>query len=199
MLICYVSSFLQLYHAKVSTRTKLHYLRTIRHKLSPNRERLALFKSTVFGDWLNIKTHSHDNHLLHYLLQHQREVQNSDINTPFYFDIGQHSLEFGRQEMCLILGFRFGDVSFAQCHKRKSGFKTCILQILRENRRERTQTIKTEHLVKILNDPFEFDSLTNDDAVRCCLLIILENVFMGKQERSLIDEHILVLVDDLYA
>ncbi|PWA48921.1 phospholipase-like protein [Artemisia annua] len=190
---------LQLYHAKVSTRTKLHYLRTIRQKLSANRERLSLFKSTVFSDWLNIKTHSHDNHLLHYLLQHQREVQNPDINTPFYFDIGQHSLEFGRQEMCLILGFRFGDVSFAHCHKRKSGFKTCSLKILRENLRERTQTIKTDHLVKILNDPFEFGSLTNDDAVRCCLLIILENVFMGKQERSLVDEHILFLVDNLYA
>ncbi|PWA44200.1 phospholipase-like protein [Artemisia annua] len=190
---------IQFYHAKVSTRTKLHYLRTIRQKLSANRERLSLFKSTVFGDWLNIKTHFHDNHLLHYLLQHQRKVQNPDINTPFYFDIGQHSLEFGRQEMCLILGFRFGDVSFAHCHKRKSGFKARILKILRENLRERTQTIKAEHLLKILNDPFEFGSLTNDDAVRVCLLLILESVFMGKQERSLISENILVLVDDLYA
>ncbi|PWA40702.1 phospholipase-like protein [Artemisia annua] len=101
--------------------------------------------------------------------------------------------------MCLILGFRFSDVSFAHCHKRKSGFKTHILKILRENLRERTQTIKAEHLLKILNDPFEFGSLTNDDAVRVCLLLILENVFMGKQERSLISENILVLVDDLYA
>lgn len=158
-----------------------------------------MFKSTVFGDWLKIKTYFHDNHLLHYLLQHQREVENHDINTPFYFDIGQHSLEFGRQEMCLILGFRFGDVSFAPCHKRQSGFKARILKILRESLRERTSTIKASHLLKILNDPFEFGSLTNDDAVRLCLLLILENVFMGKQERCVISDEILVLVDDLYA
>lgn len=99
----------------------------------------------------------------------------------------------------MILGFRFGDVSFAHCHKRKSGFKTRILKILRESLRERTNTIKAEHLLKILNDPVEFGELSNDDAVRLCLLLILENVFMGKQERSLIPENILVLVDDLYA
>ena len=188
-----------MYDAKVSTRTKLHYINTIRQKLCSNPERLKLFKNTVFGRWLQIKTYEHDNHLLHYLLQHQRPVENPNINTPMYFDLWGKSLEFRREDMCLVLGFRFGDVSLEHLRKRQSGFGKRILNFLRERRAEKISHIKAEHLFRILVDNFEFDELSNDDAVRVCLLLFLENIFMGKQERNLISNEILVLVDDFYA
>lgn len=183
----------------MSTRTKLHYIKKISQKLNFNPERLNFFKSTVFGQWLNIKTYEHDNHLLHYLLQHQRDVENPDINTPMYFDISGHTLEFGREDMCLVLGFRFGDVSLDHLKKRQSGFGKRMLSFLKESCSEKISAIKTEHLVRILNDQVEFDELSNDDAVRLCLLLFLENIFMGKQERNVIPNEILVLVDDFYA
>nr|GEX30209.1 hypothetical protein [Tanacetum cinerariifolium] len=60
------------YGAKVSIRCKLHILQTIRSKLSWKGGRLGMFSRTVFGPWLNIQTTLHDNHLLNFLLQHQR-------------------------------------------------------------------------------------------------------------------------------
>lgn len=183
----------------MSTRTRLHYIRTIRQKLSSNPDRLNLFKRSVFGQWLNIKTYDTDNHLLHYLLQHQRYVENPDINTPLYFDIRGNTLEFGRQDMCLILGFRFGTVSIDHLKKRQSGFGKRMLTFLKERRTEKITKISVEYLYRVLSDQDEFEELSNDDAVRVCLLIYLENIFMGKQERNVIPNEILVLVDDIYA
>ena len=191
--------FVQVYDAKVSTRTKLHYIKTIRQRLSTNPDRLKLFKSTVFGHWLQIKTQEHDNHLLHYLLQHQRSVENPNINTPIYFDIWGNSLEFRREDMCLVLGFRCGAFSLEALRKRQSCFGKRLLTFLKERRSEKITNIKVEHLFRILSDKVEFDELSNDDAVRLCLLLFLENIFMGKQERNLIPNEILVLVDDFYA
>ncbi|PWA68181.1 F-box domain-containing protein [Artemisia annua] len=113
---------IQVYDAKLSTRTKLNTIKTIRQQLSSNPDRLKLFKNTVFGQWLHIKSYEHDNHLLHYLLQHQRYVENPNMYTPMYFDLWGNSLEFRREDMCLVLGFRFGDVSLDHLKKRQSGF-----------------------------------------------------------------------------
>nr|GEV73609.1 phospholipase-like protein [Tanacetum cinerariifolium] len=66
------------YDAKVSIRSKLHILQTIRSKLSWKVDCL---------------------------------VRNPSPNQPFIFDIDGRSLEFGREDFCLITGFRFGKVS----------------------------------------------------------------------------------------
>ncbi|PWA76715.1 phospholipase-like, Aminotransferase-like mobile domain protein [Artemisia annua] len=190
---------IQVYDAKLSTRTKLNIIKTIRQQLSSNPDRLKLFKNTVFGQWLHIKSYEHDNHLLHYLLQHQRYVENPNLNTPMYFDIWGHSLEFCREDMCLVLGFRFGDDSLDHLKKHQSGFGKRILTFLKERRTEKISNIKADQLFQILTDTVEFDELSNDDVVRLCILLFLENIFMGKQERKLISNEILVLVDDFYA
>ena len=188
-----------MYDAKLSTRTKLNTIRTIRQQLTSNPDRLKLFKNTVFAQWLNIKTFEHDNHLLHYLLQHQRFVENPNTNTPLYFDVWGHTLEFRREDMCLVLGFRFGDVCLDNLKKRKSGFGKRMLTFLKERRIEKIISLNQTMLFRILDDTVEFDELSNDDVVRLCLVLFLENVFLGKQDRNLISNEILVLVDDFYA
>ncbi|GJU76953.1 phospholipase-like protein [Tanacetum coccineum] len=59
------------YDVKISVRSSVKLLIEITGLLSgkPNRERL--FRDTVFGPWLDIQSHDNDNHMMHYVLQHQ--------------------------------------------------------------------------------------------------------------------------------
>lgn len=107
-------------------RTKLHILKTIAKQLALKPNALNLFKKSVFGAWLNIKTEEHDNHMLHFLLLHQRRIENANTKIPFYFDIGHHTLEFGRKEFCLLTGFRFGDVSLKHFEDCVSSFRARV-------------------------------------------------------------------------
>nr|GEV39298.1 phospholipase-like protein [Tanacetum cinerariifolium] len=84
------------YDAKVSIRSKLHILQTIRSKLSWKVDRLV---------------------------QRQRLVRNPSPHQPFSFDIDGRSLEFGRVDFCLITGFRFGKVSLDP--KEEDHFEFC--------------------------------------------------------------------------
>ncbi|GKC39026.1 hypothetical protein Tco_1051410 [Tanacetum coccineum] len=71
---------------------------------NPNRERL--FRRTVFERWLDILSHDNDNHLMHYVLLHQVHVSKIPSDCPsMIFHIGDHWLQFGRKEFCLITGF----------------------------------------------------------------------------------------------
>nr|GEY52344.1 protein rough sheath 2 homolog [Tanacetum cinerariifolium] len=79
--------YIGFYDAKVSIKSKLHLLQTIRAKLSWNEDRLGMCTRSVFGPWF---------------------VHNPSPNQPFIFDIDGRSLEFGREDLCLITGFRFG-------------------------------------------------------------------------------------------
>ncbi|GKD08270.1 hypothetical protein Tco_1187955 [Tanacetum coccineum] len=80
-------------------RTRLYLLKTIGSKLAFKPERYKKFRSTVFGPWLDIRTQEHDNHLINYLLQHQRNVKDPSTDIPFIFDIGPNTIEFGRRDV----------------------------------------------------------------------------------------------------
>nr|GEX56190.1 hypothetical protein [Tanacetum cinerariifolium] len=55
---------------------------------------------------------SNDNHLLNYVLQHQVHVKESSADSPsILFKIYNHYLHFGREEFCLVAGFRCGELS----------------------------------------------------------------------------------------
>ncbi|GJW35446.1 hypothetical protein Tco_0058366 [Tanacetum coccineum] len=56
-------------------------------------------------------------------LQRRIDVKDPSTDTPFIFDIGQHTLEFGRREFCLVTGFRFGDCSLDHLSGGQSGFR----------------------------------------------------------------------------
>ncbi|GKD15187.1 hypothetical protein Tco_1199594, partial [Tanacetum coccineum] len=136
-----------LYDVKICVRSSVKLLGEIKDLLERNRNRERLFRRTVFGPWLDILSHDNDNHLMHYVLQHQVYVSKIPSDSPpLIFHIGDHWLQFGRKEFCLITGFRFG--------------------------------------------------FSDMDAVRVCLLIVAELVFMGKEDRNCIPRHIVSLVED---
>lgn len=173
-------------------RTKLHILGTIDTQLSLKPVSHKMFKNSVFGPWLNIKTDDHNNHMLHFLLLHQRNIKNPSTNDPFIFDIGHHSLEFGQRDFSLVTGFRFGsDYSLKSLEEGVSSFHARVFPTIPK--------LKGYDILPLVNDADKFKELDDEDAVRVCLLLALEYVFMGYETRHVIENELLVLVDDLAA
>ncbi|GKB18666.1 hypothetical protein Tco_0852589 [Tanacetum coccineum] len=77
-------------------------------------QRFMMQSRTVFGPWLNIQTTLHDNHLLNFLLQHQRYVEDPSIDIPFIFDIDRRTLELETPDLNrqLLLNLVKNDVAF---------------------------------------------------------------------------------------
>ncbi|GKB00029.1 phospholipase-like protein [Tanacetum coccineum] len=61
----------QLYYVKIYVRSSVKLLEEIKLLLERNPNRERLFRRTIFGCWLDISSHDNDNHLMHYVLQHQ--------------------------------------------------------------------------------------------------------------------------------
>nr|GEV95379.1 phospholipase-like protein [Tanacetum cinerariifolium] len=156
-----------------------------------NPERYKKFRRIVFGLWLDIRTQEHDNHLINYLLQHQRYVKDPSTDTPFIFDIGQHTLEFGRREFCLVIGFRFEKFCLNDLSKGRSGFRDRVFP--------RVARVKGIELNKLLYSQTDFNNPLDDDVVRVCLLLALDFVFMGFELIHVISNEVLNLVDDFSA
>ncbi|GJT26962.1 phospholipase-like protein [Tanacetum coccineum] len=181
---------LYVYNAKVSIRSRLEILQTIRAKLSWKEDRLDIFSRTVFGPWLNIQTTLHDNHLLNFLLQHQRFISKPSTNQPFIFDIDGRTLEYGREDFCLITGFRFGKVNLDPDEEDHSEFRMRVFP--------KTENLKGEHLLELVNKDVKFAKLDDEDVVRVCLMLALDFVFMGHELRHVVSKPIVNLVDDFY-
>ncbi|GKA05395.1 phospholipase-like protein [Tanacetum coccineum] len=179
---------LYVYNAKVSIRSKLEILQTIRSKLSWKEDRLDIFSRTVFGPWLNIQTTLHDNHLLNFLLQHQRFISKPSTNQPFIFDIDGRTLEYGREDFCLITGFQFGKVNLDPDEEDHSEFRMRVFP--------KIENLKGEHLLELVNKDVKFAKLDDEDVVRVCLLLALNFVFMGHELRHVVSKPIVNLVDD---
>ncbi|GKE03491.1 phospholipase-like protein, partial [Tanacetum coccineum] len=186
---CLTRGTKKVYDAKVSIRCKLHILQTIRSKLSWKVDRLGMFSRTVFGPWLNIQTTLHDNHLLNFLLQHQRYVEDPSIDIPFIFDIDGRTLELGRQDFCLITGFRFGKISLDPKEKDRSQFRERVFP--------ETPNLNGQLLLDLVKNDVAFNNLDDDDVVRVCLLLALDYVFMGQEIKHVLLKPIVNLVDNL--
>ncbi|GKB07264.1 ulp1 protease family, C-terminal catalytic domain-containing protein [Tanacetum coccineum] len=175
---------LYVYNAKVSIRSRLEILQTIRAKLSWKEDRLDIFSWTVFGPWLNIQTTLHDNHLLNFLLQHQRFFSKPSTNQPFIFDIDGRTLEYGMEDFCLITGFRFGKVNLDPNEEDHYEFRMRVFP--------KIENLKGEHLLVLVNKDVKFAKLDDEDAVRVCLLLALDFVFMGHELRHVVSKPIRV-------
>ncbi|GKD05000.1 phospholipase-like protein, partial [Tanacetum coccineum] len=179
-----------LYDVKISVRSSVKLLPEIKGLLSmkPNRENL--FRDTVFGSWLDIQSHKNDSHMMHYVFQHQVSVPNLRPDCPpIIFHIGDHWLEFGRKEFCLITGFRFAHFS-----EKHGAMSTFFDRYFSENKtRKGFKKINGFDLLNVLKDKQTLVNMLDEDAVRLCLLIASELVFMGKEKRNFLTKHIMWL------
>ncbi|GKB91071.1 hypothetical protein Tco_0963343, partial [Tanacetum coccineum] len=116
----------------------------------------------------------------------KRYVKDPSVHVPFIFDIGPHTIEFGRREFCLITGFIFGDCSLDHLNGGESAFRDRVFPNI--------SNVKGEMLYKILNNQSNFDKLLDVDVVRLCLLLALDFVFMGYEIRHVIANELLNLI-----
>ncbi|PWA62563.1 Disease resistance protein [Artemisia annua] len=185
----------EFFDAKITVRSLVYLLGDIKGKLQLKDNRIRLFRNTVFGPWLDIPCYANENHLLNYVLQHQVYVpQMSDDCPPIAYKIGNNVLRFGRREFCLITGFRLGSLSYVE--KSHSPF---VVRVFPERKSAKKHRVKGDDLLYVLKEDTLWSKISDEDAVRVCLLIVAEIIFMGQKPVSYIPAHILTLVEDFHA
>ncbi|GKA17451.1 hypothetical protein Tco_0697288, partial [Tanacetum coccineum] len=102
------------YDCKVTIRSRPSTILFIKERLSKTNKRLELFKDTVFGKYLDLDVEDNNNHLLNYVLHHQRPELSKSIDSNLVFDIAGHTLLFERSEFCLVTGFACEKVVFPE-------------------------------------------------------------------------------------
>ncbi|GJW96661.1 ulp1 protease family, C-terminal catalytic domain-containing protein [Tanacetum coccineum] len=112
------------------------------------------------------------------------------ISQPFIFDIDGRTLEYGREDFCLITGFRFGKVNLGPDEEDHSEFRMRVFP--------KIENLKGEHLLELVNKDVKFAKLDDEDVVCVCLLLALYFIFMGHELRHVVSKPIVNLVDDFY-
>ncbi|PWA70593.1 phospholipase-like protein [Artemisia annua] len=98
---------------------------------------------------------------------------------------------FGRPEFCLITGFRFGNVSFDKHRTGYCRFRNRVFPKLVD------QKVRNLDLLGVIEDEELFGKLWDEDAVRVCLLLALEVIFMGRLLVQEVDDTLMRLIEDL--
>ena len=132
--------------------------------------------------------------MLNYVLQHQVFVPQVSSECPdLIYRLGNHELHFGRREFCLITGFRCGNIPPED--SRQSCF---TFRVFPEKKLKKTKTVKSIELWRVLMDEKRWVALNDEDAVRVCLLVVCELIFMGREEFLNVPHHLLILVEDFF-
>ncbi|PWA72397.1 phospholipase-like, Aminotransferase-like mobile domain protein [Artemisia annua] len=187
-MVCYPDYGNREYATKVHIRSKLHYFQLIKDRLSENRR--ELFRSTCFGPWLDLNYFESEVRLIHYMLQKQIESDDQHYDLPLIYVVNGHHLHFGRCQFHLITGIKFGLPSF---HKFRSGDIIFRDRVFPKKVGENSKTID---LLCLIEDEELFTKLSDEDAVRVCLLLSLQVIFMGRDLLSVVDDTYLRMVED---
>ncbi|GJX67241.1 hypothetical protein Tco_0302968 [Tanacetum coccineum] len=105
--------------------------------------------------------------------------------------VNGRGLHFGRQEFSLITGFRFGAVSLSCYSKGEMKFRDRVFP------HRIGLTITSLDLLGVIENEEYFSKLCDIDAIRVCLLLCLEVIFMGRLLVNKIDDTLMRLVDSL--
>ncbi|GKA35327.1 phospholipase-like, aminotransferase-like mobile domain protein [Tanacetum coccineum] len=179
------------YPAKIHVRSKLHCFPLIKDRL--NEARRSLFRTTCFGPWLDISYVENDDCMIHYVLQKQSFSDDESFDLPLIYHLNGHSLHFGRRQFCLVTGFKFGLISLREhsngdihfrnrLFPKKIGYGVIIIDVL-----------------AFIEDEEKFSKVSDEDAIRLCLLLYLEVIFMGRELVSVVDDAFLRMVNYLDA
>lgn len=177
------------YEAKVIVTSKLKYFSLIKEKLNDNRRKL--FRSTCFGGWLDIFFFEPEPHMLDYILKTQGYVDKAQYDMPLIYNVDGRSLHFGRPEFALITGFRFGNVNFDLYRSGEVKLKSRLFPKKIEVK------LTNLDLLGVIEDEELFGKISDEDAIRVCLLFVYEVIFLGRLLVEDISDVLVRLVDDL--
>ncbi|GJZ94100.1 phospholipase-like protein [Tanacetum coccineum] len=135
----------------------------------------------------------HEPLLIDYMLRRQHKVDDQHHDMPLIYYMEGHSLHFGRREFSLITGFRFETVNFdlhpfSDLKFRNRVFPNKIGYI-----------ITNLDIIGVIEDEERFGKLSDDDAIRLCLLLAVEVIFMGRLLTFKVDDTLFRLVENIEA
>ena len=169
--------------------SKLRYFSLFKERLNENRRKL--FRNTCFGKWLDILFYDHEPHFIDYILQKQVFVDDGHYDMPLVYNVEGRFLHFGRPKFSLITGLHFGTFSF---RKFKSGDVAFVSRVLPNKLGLKVTSLD---LLGLIEDEELFGKLDDDDAVRVCLLLALEVIFIKKKLVDEVPDTLMRLVENL--
>lgn len=169
----------------------MNYFLLIKCKLDAKRRNM--FRRTCFGRWLDLLYFEHEPHVIEYMLTKQHQVDDAHYDMPLVYYVEGQSLHFGRPEFALITGFRFGTVSFRLYDSGEVKFRNRIFPHRIGLR------VTNLDLIAVIEDEELFCKISDEDAVRVCLLLVLEVIFMGRLLTNEVDDKLMRLVESLEA
>nr|GEU97536.1 hypothetical protein [Tanacetum cinerariifolium] len=220
------------YDCKVTVLLRPYRIQFIKERLSKSNKRVKLFKDTVFGKYLDLDVEDNDNHLLNYVLHHQRPQLSKSIDSNIVFDIAGHTLLFGRSEFSLVTGFACGKLVFPEymdndippflrrvfldkeffLENKASLGKAAKGKVAKgkdekrkvaQGKASQPSDIGDTHNVTILDlrsliwDDEKWKKLSVEDSIRVCLLYMSEQIFMGQEDKKIVNNSFLRLVEDI--
>lgn len=165
----------------------MRLLSELKTKLEAKPIALQLFRSTVFGPWLDIKETYGDSLLIDTIIKHQ--ISSPPNADQLLYLVDNQLLSFKKSDFCLITGFKFGNENHPP-HNQTAP----IIQRLFDGDYS-ARSIKVWDLDSIFQNYFHL--LSDGDAVRVGLLIVLDLVFLGRQKDYVLQDWCLQLVEDL--
>ncbi|PWA69469.1 phospholipase-like protein [Artemisia annua] len=177
------------YEAKAIIRSKPNYFSLIKSKL--DKKRRKLFRATCFGKWLDLSYFDHEPHMIDYILQKQCCPSDAHYDMPIVYYVEDRPLHFGRPEFCLITGFRFGNVSF---NSFKSGHLNFRNRVFPNHVGKKVTSLD---IIGLIEDEQAFGIIYDEDAVRLCLLLALDVIFMGRLLVEEVDDTLFRLIENL--
>nr|GEW73246.1 hypothetical protein [Tanacetum cinerariifolium] len=198
------------YDYKVTIQSRPSMILFVKEKLSKSNKRLKLFKDTVFGMYLDLDVEDNDNHLMNYVLHHQRPQLSKSIDSNLVIDIVGHTLLFGRRlfsEKAKNLENKasLGKAAKGKAAKGKAAKGKDAKRKAAQGKVAQLSDIGDTHSVIILDlrsliwDDEKWKKLSVEDSIRVCLLYMSEQIFMGQEDKKVVNNSFLRLVEDLAA
>ncbi|GJU72337.1 phospholipase-like protein, partial [Tanacetum coccineum] len=174
----------------VTIKAKIKVVKEIREALTPTQ--VEIFEKTSFGHWLDVGLKKNSQLLIHTLLTC---MVDGKANKLSFLVLGKR-IHFRRQEFCLVTGLCFGCNMYMKTWVKNltdNPFRNRIFPHI-----EAKVSVKLSDVIDIF-DKMRKRSLVLEDngAVRICLLVLLQQVFLGHQLSHNVFDDMLKLVEHL--
>ncbi|PWA54984.1 Nonaspanin (TM9SF) [Artemisia annua] len=125
------------------------------------------------------------------MLQNQIKSDDAHYDLPLIYDVNGHHLHFGRRQFHLITGFKFGMPSFRKFRTGDIIFRDRVFP------EKVGVNLKAIDLLCLIEEDEYFIKLSDEDAVRVCLLLSAQVIFMGREMLSVVDDVYLRMVENV--
>ncbi|GJX29264.1 phospholipase-like protein [Tanacetum coccineum] len=184
------NTFFLLQPPTVTIKAKIDVVKEIREALTPTQ--FEIFEKTCFGHWLNVGLKKNSQLLIHTVLACMVEGKENELS----FLILGKQIHFRRQEFCLVTGLRFGCNMYMKKWVKNltdNPFRNRIFPHIKAN-----VSVKLGDVIDIFDKMRKRTLVLEDnDAVRICLLVLLQQGFLGHQLSHNVSDDMLKLVEHL--